>query len=159
MQIDAKTLKLYRGKSEATLSNLAQVWFNKYIRYRDMEDGWFRCISCMHTKAVKQMHAGHYMSAGKHTALRLNENNCHLQCIQCNKYLHGNLNMYRINLVNKIGLPAVLLLEAMAGQSGKMDKYSLITLIEKYKSECRRLEIVKPFILTIKEKKKKVIQK
>lgn len=42
----------------------------------------------------------------------------------------------------------------MAGQSGGMDRFSLITLTEKYKSECRRLEIVKPFILALKDKKK-----
>jgi hypothetical protein len=84
----------------------AQQAFNAWIRSRDAGLG---CISC--GTHVGKANAGHYLSTGARPELRFNERNVHLQCERCNTYLHGNLIAYRINLIDRIGLAAVEILE------------------------------------------------
>jgi hypothetical protein len=81
--------------------------FNAFIRLRDALEP---CISCQryHTG---QYHAGHYKPAGINSALKFNELNVHKQCAPCNNNLSGNLTNYRINLIAKIGIDAVIELE------------------------------------------------
>ena len=85
----------------------AQVEFNKYIRSRDHTRP---CVSCGRYHSG-QNHAGHYRSVGAAPELRFNEDNCHLQCAPCNNHKSGNAIEYRINLVKKIGLKRVEILE------------------------------------------------
>ncbi len=81
--------------------------FNAFIRLRDALEP---CISCQrHHKG--QYHAGHYKPAGINSALKFNELNVHKQCAPCNNNLSGNLTQYRINLITKIGVDAVIELE------------------------------------------------
>ena len=85
----------------------AQVVFNQYIRERDKLEP---CISCSRHHQG-QYHAGHYLSTGARPNLRFVENNVHKQCQPCNTHLSGNLINYRINLIQKIGVEAVVQLE------------------------------------------------
>ena len=81
--------------------------FNAFIRLRDALEP---CISCQrHHKG--QYHAGHYKPAGINSALKFSELNVHKQCAPCNNNLSGNLTEYRINLIIKIGIDAVIELE------------------------------------------------
>ena len=104
----------------------AQKAFNTFIRNRDKEHG---CISC-ETGQVEN--AGHYLSQGNHSKVRFDENNVHGQCIRCNKYLHGNLINYRINLVKKIGASAVEYLENNGKGVKKWTREELNDIIKKY---------------------------
>lgn len=81
-----------------------QVLFNEYIRNRDITGcSHFKCISCGQIKPKRLANAGHYYNIGHYDGLRFDEDNCHVQCIYCNKFLHGNLLQYRDNLLFKIG--------------------------------------------------------
>ena len=85
----------------------AQTAFNAYIRARDHE---LPCVSCgRHHQG--QYHAGHYLSTGARPELRFDELNCHKQCAPCNSHLHGNLLLYRAELINRIGITGVVKLE------------------------------------------------
>jgi len=94
-------------RSRADWLKLAQGKFNTWVRKRDE---LFTCISCdrHHTG---QYHAGHYLSTGARPELRFDESNCHKQCSACNNHLSGNIALYRINLIKKIGLERVEWLE------------------------------------------------
>jgi hypothetical protein len=85
----------------------AQAAFNAYIRKRDEA---MPCISCGRFHEG-QWHAGHYLSTGARPELRFDEQNCHKQCQPCNTHLHGNLVMYRAELIRRIGLAKVEKLE------------------------------------------------
>ena len=94
-------------KSRADWAKDAQQAFNAFIRARD--EG-LPCISCgRHHQG--QWHAGHYLSTGARPELRYTESNVHRQCAPCNTHLSGNAVLYRIGLVNRIGLDAVEWLE------------------------------------------------
>lgn len=94
-------------KSRGDWMKEAQSAFNKFIRARDAGQP---CISCQR-EHEGQWHAGHYRTVGANPELRFHEDNCHKQCSVCNNHLSGNLINYRINLVEKIGVDAVEILE------------------------------------------------
>lgn len=96
-------------KSRGEWQAEAQKEVNAYVRLRDAAQP---CISCgrHHTG---QYHAGHYRSVGSAPHLRFDvDRNIHKQCQPCNTHLHGNLVLYRKELINKIGLIAVEELES-----------------------------------------------
>lgn len=94
-------------KSRADWAKEAQQAFNAWVRARD--EG-LPCISCgRHHQG--QWHAGHYLSTGARPELRYTESNVHRQCAPCNTHLSGNAVLYRIGLIERIGLQAVEWLE------------------------------------------------
>ena len=102
-----------RIKPKGDYMKEAQAAFNKYIRVRDHGKP---CISClMHFPSQKiggVVDAGHYRSRGAAGHLRFNVFNCHSQCVKCNRYRGGNAVDYRINLIERIGLGKVELIES-----------------------------------------------
>lgn len=99
--------KREKMKSRATWLKETQAVFNRYIRGRDSGQP---CISCGRYHQG-QIHAGHYLSTGARPELRFDERNVHAQCAPCNNHLSGNIALYRIALIAKIGLAAVEELE------------------------------------------------
>ena len=85
----------------------AQSAVNAWIRARD---AYRPCVSCARFHDG-QWHAGHYLSTGARPELRFDPNNIHKQCQPCNTHLHGNLVMYRAELIRRIGLHEVDRLE------------------------------------------------
>ena len=89
----------------------AQQAFNSFIRARDYGKP---CICCgLPTKDGD--HAGHWKPTSSSPELRFNEDNVHLQRVQCNLFLHGNVAAYRQGLLQRIGLERVERLEASSG--------------------------------------------
>jgi len=112
-----------------------QIECNRYIRLRDKD---LPCISCGRFHSG-QYHAGHYLSTGARPELRFEVSNIHKQCAPCNNHLSGNIALYRINLVKKIGQDKVNWLEG----NHEPKKYTideLKALKAEYKRKCRELE-------------------
>ena len=103
----------------------AQSAFNKYIRIRDT---LCPCISCNRSRSDVESDqgwkvggcwdAGHFKARGVKQQLRFNTFNCHKQCKSCNggsgKFSHKAATVdqvYRVNLIKKIGLARVEALE------------------------------------------------
>jgi hypothetical protein len=112
---------------------IAQQVFNKYIRLRDAGN---LCISCQ-KKPLKE-NAGHFYNANNHWNVRFNERNVHLQCEHCNTYLSGNLIEYRKQLINKIGIEQLTLLELEANKTRKFTIDELKQIINKYKLKIKQ---------------------
>jgi len=98
---------LERLKTRSDWLKDAQVVFNQYIRERDKAEP---CISCQRFHQG-QYHAGHFVSVGSRPNLRFDEQNVHRQCAPCNNHLSGNIIHYRMNLIKKLGVEAVVRLE------------------------------------------------
>lgn len=113
---------------------LAQISFNQFVRERDKEQP---CISCgRHHQG--QNHAGHYLSTGARPELRFNENNVHLQCAPCNNHKSGNISLYRIALIRKIGIESVEYLEG-PHEPAKWTIDELKEIIATYKAKTKEL--------------------
>lgn len=81
----------------------AQAAFNAFIRARDAH---LPCVSCgRHHDGAWD--AGHYLTTGARPELRFDEQNVHRQCVPCNRHLHGNLVLFRAELLRRLG-PAVV---------------------------------------------------
>lgn len=112
-----------------------QVECNRYIRLRDKNQP---CISCGRFHSG-QYHAGHYLSVGARPELRFEVSNIHKQCAPCNNHLSGNIALYRINLVKKIGQDKVDWLEG----DHEPKKYTideLKALKAEFKRKCKEIE-------------------
>jgi hypothetical protein len=136
---DRKTIRARKEtiKTRAEWMKEAQREFNAYIRARDQAAG-YGCISCgRHHQG--QYHAGHYLSVGARPDLRFSESNCHLQCAPCNTYLSGNLVLYRLALLDRIGEAKVAMLEGPS-ESRHYDISDLKAIKEKYKKMVRELK-------------------
>lgn len=124
----------------------AQKWFNKFIRLRDFGG---RCISCQNPlRADNRLKghlydAGHYRSIGSCRELRFNEDNCHAQCVKCNRELSGNIVMYRLNLINKIGVERLNKIESYTAAI-KWGIDDLKDIIRTYKAKCKEIESNEP---------------
>ena len=130
-----KTLKAFNDKDINVLKRKAQTVFNQYIRLRDQNEP---CISCGYSGDSRQFHAGHYRPAGNCAILRFDELNVHKQCSICNNHLSGNLVKYRENLINKIGLDQVELLDSTNDpRKYTIDEYAEI--IKTYKQKIKDL--------------------
>lgn len=74
--------------------------FSKYIRLREADwGGEVACYTCKTKHHWKELQAGHF----KHNKLDFNELNIHPQCIKCNHFKNGNLDMYATYLVQDYG--------------------------------------------------------
>lgn len=69
------------------------------------------CISCG-THSAFSWHAGHYRTTAAAPQLRFTPENIWLQCSACNVHKSGNIEAYRVNLVELIGEGRVQALEA-----------------------------------------------
>ena len=129
-------------KTNGELLKEAQREFNRYIRLRDYGK---TCISCGRQPNFKAyiggsgIHAGHYRSVGAAPELRFDEDNVHIQCYHCNVEKSGNAIDYRINLIEKIGLERVELLEG-PHEPKKYKRDEIIEIKKTYAKKARELE-------------------
>lgn len=114
------------------LTAKAQKVFNKYIRERDSQDGYFTCISCGRTLTTDQMDAGHFAPVKGGSALRFDEYNVNGECKKCNGFDEFHLIGYRRGIIDKYGEGVLLHLEQNARLVKKWSRTELNEIIEKY---------------------------
>jgi len=143
MKDETLRLRLLKMDTSKLKKYLQEEIFNPYIRARDLNRDYFRCIACSKQKSVVQMNAGHYFSAGKYDSLRFDERNVHGECIACNNYSEDHLIQYAVNLIEKIGIDEYNDLCRLAGESRKTfhkwDKFELIEKCIHYKKKLNEI--------------------
>lgn len=140
-----KLEKLLNKKSLPKLLAELQKVFNCFIRLRDTKydsgKPYFVCISCGVPKGLDQMNAGHFFAVGSFPALRFDEDNVHGQCIYCNQHHHGNLRIFQVNLIKKIGQDKFNILDLRAHNRSKLMQFEVEILIEQYKKKIEELKV------------------
>ena len=118
----------------------AQTAFNAFIRERDHDQP---CICCGRPLGTGDIgggyDCGHYRSTGSAPHLRFDERNAHGQTKFCNRWGAGRAVDYRIGLITRIGLDAVVSLEA-ENKVHKWDRDELIAIKALYVSKLRELK-------------------
>lgn len=125
-----KRIRKQSKRPERVLHQKAWKVFSEYIRRRDKG----RCCTCGVVSDYKNMNAGHF----HHGVLDFDEMNVNCQCVACNKWNHGRLNIYATFLVEKYGLEAFNDLYKRAMIANKGQKYypwELEAIIAKYKNQ------------------------
>jgi len=128
-------------KGKPDLIKKLDTVFSLYIRLKyAMPNGMCKCISCGTYKPWKEIQNGHYMSR-RYMSTRFDEDNCRPQCVSCNIFNQGNIQMYRRGLIAEIGEKRVDLVEYRAKNTvQKYSDFELETLIKYYKSKIKEFE-------------------
>lgn len=123
-----------RSKAKTkTLSELKKEFdrvFSIYIRLRDKGV----CFTCGDKKYWKYQQNGHYVSR-THMSLRYDETNCNCQCMSCNVFRHGNMDVYAINLIKKYGQDVLIRLNKMKNTVRKWSTVEMERQIAFYKKK------------------------
>ena len=138
---EVKTKKKLPDKySKKKLTEKLDEIFSRYIRLKYSDGrGYCHCISCGGYHYWKDIQNGHYMSR-RYRSVRWSEDNCRPQCVACNIFNQGNIQMYRIALVKEIGEQRVSLIEARAMQDTcKYGEFELNAMIKHYTKEVERI--------------------
>ena len=122
-------LRKKRRKSSPLQLIKEKAWkvFSLFIRNRDK----FVCFTCGVRGDRTTTNAGHF----KHNVLDFDEVNIHCQCIQCNHYKSGNLDVYAEKLIKEYGYDKFnnLCLRAKMAQRGeRMTIQDYQNIIDKY---------------------------
>ena len=126
-------------KKAPNLENKLDREFSLFIRLRDSENGYFKCISCGKIKPFEQADCGHYINR-QHMSTRFDEMNCNAQCRACNRFQEGNMSGYRQGLVKKYGEKRVLLLEMRKNDIKRYSEFEYQALIKYYHALNERLK-------------------
>ena len=100
--------------------------FSRYVRQRDK-----RCYTCNEGGDWKEADAGHYFH---HCAIFFFDTRfVKRQCTGCNRFHHGRLGIYAMNLIGEIGLKAFKAAERKSHQIKRWKPSELKEIEEKYK--------------------------
>ncbi len=133
--------KAKAGLSKSKLRDKLDAVFSQYIRLKYSDgQGYCRCISCGKVLPWTKIQNGHYMSR-RYMSTRFCEDNCRPQCVACNIFNQGNIQMYRRGLVRQIGEQRVDWVEVHARTENKnWSLFELSQLVDFYKKEVERLK-------------------
>jgi Bacteriophage Lambda NinG protein len=117
------------------LETKAQNEFNTFIKKRDAN---VPCIYCL-KPVFENSNAAHFFTKNRFSGYMFNEDNCHKSHDFCNNL--DDQNAYRENLIKRIGLERVEILEENANQNRfyKFDRFELIEIANKYKLKIKEL--------------------
>ena len=116
--------------------------FSQFIRLRDSKAygfEYFQCISCGAVLPFDHADCGHYIKRSN-MATRFDEDNCHSQCITCNRFRQGNVENFRRNLVKKIGEDKVEELERKGRGIAKFSSGDIEEMIKVYKEKVKKMK-------------------
>lgn len=147
----AKAVSKKKPETKAALKRKLRVILHKYIRLRDayFEDGqwWVKCVTCGERLSFKESTAGHFFPAGTYPAVRFSEWNINGQCIRCNKYQHGALILYTVEMIRRYGLEGLDHYYNIAtGGSADLSVAELHDLIDVYKEKSEKILVLKPIL-------------
>lgn len=117
--------------------DMTQRAVNDLIRETALANGE-GCISCG-TRTATAWHAGHYRSTAAAGHLRFTRINIQLQCDVCNVHKSGNIELYRANLVKKVGEQSVIALEG-DNRTHRWEREELATIRATARAELRALK-------------------
>ena len=112
--------------------------FSKFIRLRDSQNGYVKCISCGKIQPAEEADCGHFINR-KHMGTRFDEQNCNAQCRACNRFDEGNAAGYAKGLIEKYGAGVIdsLLLKKQLGR--KWSQFEIDELVKYYKTKIKEL--------------------
>lgn len=96
-------------------------WLSKYIRLKSADQfGMVECYTCGNKVHYKESNAGHFKH-GHNKVTFLLEDNIKVQCVACNLYKSGVLDVYGMRLAKEKGISW---LEELTALSHKVEKLS-----------------------------------
>jgi len=134
-KVHAKQKREFYDNDIKTRKEAAKTACHAFIRKRDYGKP---CICCGR-EYKESFHAGHYLESGNNPRIRYDEDNIHGQSDYCNTYQGGNSDDYKGNLIKKIGLEKVEMLESLKGGTMKRTAQDYKEIELYYKDKLKQL--------------------
>ncbi len=126
-------MKKKKLKSIKSLHKKAWALMSEYVRLRDKGI----CVTCGKKDDPKLMHAGHFVHK---RSMDFDGRNISCQCPQCNKWKHGNLGIYAIEIDKKHGAGTAEKLIIKGHEVKKFTREELTEIIEDTEKLINRLK-------------------
>ena len=121
-----------KGRSLASLKKLAWKLLSLKIRRQASNSwGYCKCYTCGVTKRYQELQAGHAIP-GRRGAVLFDEDIIKPQCVACNVFNHGRLDIFATNLIRLHGLDWWEDKLQASRQVRKWSRAELEQLIERY---------------------------
>ena len=118
-----------------TRKEAAKTACHTYIRARDYGNP---CICCGEPTGSDSQ-AGHWIPSGQNPQVRYDEDNIHLQNLNCNYFKGGDSGNYKYNLIKKIGVKRTEALESKQGGTMKRTCEDFKKIEDYYKAKLKAL--------------------
>lgn len=133
-----------KAVSLTALKKKAWKLLSFYVRTKDVDKrGRAQCFTCGIKKPWKKMHAGHFVQ-GRRPSILFELDIIRVQCVGCNRFRHGNLNVFTPLMIQHIGLDKVYDYWDLAETSVDRKPEDYVKLIAKFekmiKEECDGIE-------------------
>ncbi len=104
-----------------------------YRKYKANKYDFCVCFTCGIAKKYNQMDTGHYIDR-RHGAVKFNPLNIEIQCIKCNRFNSGNIEVFKKNIIRKYGQEVEEMLQREARSGVEMKEEEILFLIDYYKT-------------------------
>ena len=113
---------------------------SEYSRRKDAnKNGTVKCVTCHTRKNWKELHAGH-MVHGHYSESYLYHKNINPQCVSCNTFKSGNLDVYIEWFIRKHGIDEFYKIRKMKNTRWKWTEEKLIERIQFYEQKLFELD-------------------
>ena len=125
-------------KSRAGLVTKLDKVYSRYIREKYSQDDTAVCITCNKVFEISNMDCGHYISR-RFMSIRYDERNTHPQCVQCNRFEQGNIDVYTQKIIELYGRETLDELIELKNGTSKTTTIDLEAKLEHYSYELNKL--------------------
>ena len=123
------------------LKKKAWKLYSQWIRQsRSSWPGFLECYTCGKTFHWKGLQAGHFLAKNLGSNLYFHPDNIRVQCIWCNKHLHGNQAEFMKRLLKEIGRTRVTKLFELKKETHQFTRKELLGIIETTKVKLEKLK-------------------
>ena len=99
----------------STLQAKADKAMSVYIRMKHADEhGYCKCVSCGRIYRWQEVDCGHFIPRSRGASIRWVEENCHPECIGCNRFSHSHLINYTLYMIDMYGREKIEELEKLA---------------------------------------------
>ena len=114
--------------------------FQKAVRMEAADaNGMCICVTCGARKHYKDMNAGHFVS-GRSNGVLFVEENVHVQCVRCNKFLSGNQEAYTEFMLSTYGEETVDAIRAARHKTVQFSRDDLLRMRAGYRDRWKEQE-------------------
>lgn len=112
--------------------------YSRYIRESSSAGGSAPCITCDRIFDINNMDCGHYISR-RFLSLRWDERNTKPQCVKCNRFEQGNIDVYTIKMITLYGAEIINELNIIKNSTKKITTIEIEEKLQYYSKKLKEL--------------------
>lgn len=112
---------------------MLDLWYGRYRKAKISKDGYISCFICNKPVKTPESQLMHYFGRSS-LCLRFDKINTQVGCIECNQFKGGNLEQFKLKLVDKYGQETINKLIANSKKLCKLPQAQRRKYLEKWRT-------------------------